>query len=56
MDHTSNLLSATKEDLKQAQYNLKEKDYIISEQKKAGNILSHCPFQETFISLFLTVI
>ncbi|ONM04046.1 kinesin-related protein4 [Zea mays] len=41
MDHTSNLLSATKEDLKQAQYNLKEKDYIISEQKKAENALTH---------------
>uniref|UniRef100_A0A0D3H362 Kinesin-like protein n=1 Tax=Oryza barthii TaxID=65489 RepID=A0A0D3H362_9ORYZ len=40
LDHTSNLLSTTKEDLKQAQYNLKEKDYIISEQKKAENALT----------------
>jgi len=47
LDHTSNLLSTTKEDLKQVQYDLKEKDYIISEQKKAGTILSHCPFHET---------
>ncbi|PVH37399.1 hypothetical protein PAHAL_6G302400 [Panicum hallii] len=41
LDHTSNLLSTTKEDLKQAQYNLKEKDFIISEQKKAENALTH---------------
>ncbi|AQK51623.1 kinesin-related protein8 [Zea mays] len=41
LDHTSNLLSTTKEDLKQAQYNLNEKDYIISEQKKAENALTH---------------
>uniref|UniRef100_A0A0D9XAV0 Kinesin-like protein n=1 Tax=Leersia perrieri TaxID=77586 RepID=A0A0D9XAV0_9ORYZ len=40
LDHTSNLLSTTKEDLKQAQYNLKEKDFIISEQKKAENALT----------------
>uniref|UniRef100_A0A0E0EP06 Kinesin-like protein n=1 Tax=Oryza meridionalis TaxID=40149 RepID=A0A0E0EP06_9ORYZ len=40
LDHTSNLLSTTKEDLKQAQYNLKEKDYIISEQKRAENALT----------------
>uniref|UniRef100_A0A0E0AYW7 Kinesin-like protein n=1 Tax=Oryza glumipatula TaxID=40148 RepID=A0A0E0AYW7_9ORYZ len=40
LDHTSNLLSTTKEDLKQVQYNLKEKDYIISEQKKAENALT----------------
>ncbi|CAO2207584.1 unnamed protein product [Urochloa humidicola] len=41
LDHTSNLLSTTKEDLKQAQYNLREKDFIISEQKKAENALTH---------------
>ncbi|KAJ1269639.1 hypothetical protein BS78_07G227200 [Paspalum vaginatum] len=41
LDHTTNVLSTTKEDLKQAQYNLKEKDYIISEQKKAENALTH---------------
>ncbi|CAD6245627.1 unnamed protein product [Miscanthus lutarioriparius] len=41
LDHTCNLLSTTKEDLKQAQYDLKEKDYIISEQKKAENALTH---------------
>ncbi|KAF0898400.1 hypothetical protein E2562_007241 [Oryza meyeriana var. granulata] len=40
LDHTSNLLFTTKEDLKQAQYNLKEKDFIISEQKKAENALT----------------
>ncbi|KAG2585740.1 hypothetical protein PVAP13_6KG409000 [Panicum virgatum] len=41
LDHTGNLLSTTKEDLKQAQYNLREKDFIISEQKKAENALTH---------------
>ncbi|OEL29353.1 Kinesin-like protein KIN-5C, partial [Dichanthelium oligosanthes] len=41
LDHTSNLLSTTKEDLKQAQYNLREKDFIILEQKKAENALTH---------------
>ncbi|TVU04542.1 hypothetical protein EJB05_47656 [Eragrostis curvula] len=41
LDHTSNLLSTTKEDLKQAQYNLTVKDYIISEQKKSENALTH---------------
>ncbi|CAL5014111.1 unnamed protein product [Urochloa decumbens] len=41
LDHTSNILSTTKEDLKQAQYNLKERDFIISEQKKAENALTH---------------
>nr|CAB3483808.1 unnamed protein product [Digitaria exilis] len=41
LDHTSSLLSTTKEDLKQAQYNLREKDFIISEQKKAENALTH---------------
>uniref|UniRef100_A0A453RRV7 Kinesin-like protein n=1 Tax=Aegilops tauschii subsp. strangulata TaxID=200361 RepID=A0A453RRV7_AEGTS len=41
LDHTSNLLSTTKEDLKQAHYNLKEKEFIISEQKKAENALAH---------------
>ncbi|KAM0877192.1 hypothetical protein ACQ4PT_035653 [Festuca glaucescens] len=41
LDHTSNLLSTTKEDLKHAHYNLKEKEFIISEQKKAENALAH---------------
>lgn len=36
LNHTSKLLATAKEDLKQSQYNLKEKDFIISEQKKAG--------------------
>ncbi|XP_072998391.1 kinesin-like protein KIN-5C [Typha latifolia] len=41
LEHTSNLLATSKEDLKQAQYNLKEKDFIILEQKKAENALAH---------------
>jgi len=36
LNHTSKLLVTAKEDLKQLQYTLKEKDFIISEQKKAG--------------------
>jgi hypothetical protein len=37
LDHTSRLLSSTKEELKQAHYNIKEKDIIISKQINDGN-------------------
>lgn len=36
LEHTSKLLAAAREDLKQTQYTLKQKDFVISEQKKAG--------------------
>lgn len=38
LDYTSKLLATTKDELKQVQYNLNERDYIISEQRKAGLI------------------
>ncbi|XP_010943824.1 kinesin-like protein KIN-5C isoform X2 [Elaeis guineensis] len=41
LEHTSKLLAAAKEDLKQARYTLKEKDFVISEQRKAENALAH---------------
>ncbi|ONK57135.1 uncharacterized protein A4U43_C10F16970 [Asparagus officinalis] len=41
LNHTSKLLAIAKEDLQQSQYTLKEKDFIISEQKKAENALAH---------------
>ncbi|CAA6668485.1 unnamed protein product [Spirodela intermedia] len=41
LDYTSKLLGNTREDLKQCQYALKEKDFIISEQRKAENALVH---------------
>ncbi|ONK71285.1 uncharacterized protein A4U43_C04F6900 [Asparagus officinalis] len=40
LNRTSKLLATAKEDLKQSQYTLKEKDFIISEQKKAENALA----------------
>lgn len=36
LEHTSKLLATAREDMKQAQYTLKEKDFVISEQRKAG--------------------
>jgi kinesin family protein 11 len=36
LDHTAKLLSNTEEELMRCRYALKEKDFIISEQKKAG--------------------
>lgn len=36
LDQTSRLLSSTKDELKQAYYNIKEKDFIISKQIKSG--------------------
>nr|CAD1825868.1 unnamed protein product [Ananas comosus var. bracteatus] len=41
LDYTSKLLATTKDELKQVQYNLNERDYIISEQRKAENALAH---------------
>lgn len=41
LDHTSRLLSSTKDELKQAHYNIKEKDFVISKQIKAGNHWLH---------------
>ncbi|KAJ0972722.1 hypothetical protein J5N97_020681 [Dioscorea zingiberensis] len=41
LDHTSKLLATSKENLRQAQYSLKEKDFIIAEQKKAESALAH---------------
>ncbi|EHA8590394.1 kinesin-like protein KIN-5C [Cocos nucifera] len=41
LEHTSKLLAVAKEDLKQAQYTMKEKDFVISEQRKAENALAH---------------
>ncbi|XP_004303542.1 PREDICTED: 125 kDa kinesin-related protein isoform X2 [Fragaria vesca subsp. vesca] len=40
LDHTARLLSNTEEDLMKCRYALKEKDFIISEQKKAENALT----------------
>jgi len=36
LNQSSKLLATAKEDLKKLHYTLKEKDFIISEQKKAG--------------------
>lgn len=41
LDHTAKLLSNTEEELMRCRYALKEKDFIISEQKKAENALTH---------------
>ncbi|XP_055812305.1 kinesin-like protein KIN-5C [Solanum dulcamara] len=41
LDQTSKLLANTEEQLRQNQYTLKERDFIISEQKKAENALAH---------------
>ncbi|KAI3447447.1 hypothetical protein Pfo_004112 [Paulownia fortunei] len=38
---TGKLLANTEDDLKRCQYSLKERDFIISEQKKAENALAH---------------
>ncbi|XP_045809154.1 kinesin-like protein KIN-5C [Trifolium pratense] len=40
LKHTSILLANTEEELKKCRYTLKEKDYIISEQRKAENALT----------------
>ncbi|KAM7526033.1 hypothetical protein LguiA_015935 [Lonicera macranthoides] len=41
LNQTSKLLANTEEELKRCQYALKERDFIISEQKKAENALAH---------------
>lgn len=41
LDHTSKVLANTKEELKKCQYSIKERDFIISEQRKAENALAH---------------
>ncbi|GAY33075.1 hypothetical protein CUMW_005500 [Citrus unshiu] len=41
LDQTIKLLNNVEEQLKKCQYALKEKDFIISEQKKAENALTH---------------
>ncbi|XP_034695034.1 kinesin-like protein KIN-5C [Vitis riparia] len=41
LNHTSRLLASTEEELKRVQYALKERDFIISEQRKAENALTH---------------
>ncbi|XP_027903365.1 kinesin-like protein KIN-5C [Vigna unguiculata] len=41
LNKTSKLLANREEELKKCQYTLKEKDFIISEQRKAENALAH---------------
>ncbi|XP_038973722.1 kinesin-like protein KIN-5C [Phoenix dactylifera] len=41
LEYTSKLLATARDDLKLAQYTLKEKDFIITEQRKAENALAH---------------
>ncbi|KAG5072770.1 hypothetical protein JHK86_007981 [Glycine max] len=41
LNKTSKLLANTEEELKKCHYTLKEKDFIISEQRKAENALAH---------------
>ncbi|KAG8374100.1 hypothetical protein BUALT_Bualt11G0095800 [Buddleja alternifolia] len=41
LNRTIKLLTNTEDDLKQCQYSLKERDFIISEQKKSENALAH---------------
>ncbi|KAI6674070.1 hypothetical protein NL676_001976 [Syzygium grande] len=41
LEHTSKVLANTKEELKKCNYSIKEKDFIISEQRKAENALAH---------------
>ncbi|KAJ1379844.1 P-loop containing nucleoside triphosphate hydrolase [Sesbania bispinosa] len=41
LNKTSMLLANTEEELKKCRYTLKEKDFIISEQRKAENALTH---------------
>uniref|UniRef100_A0A7N0UUH3 Kinesin motor domain-containing protein n=1 Tax=Kalanchoe fedtschenkoi TaxID=63787 RepID=A0A7N0UUH3_KALFE len=44
LNHTNTLLSNSEEELKRCRYSLKEKDFIISEQKKAENALAYQAF------------
>ncbi|XP_020205961.1 kinesin-like protein KIN-5C [Cajanus cajan] len=41
LNKTSKVLASTEDELKKCQYTLKEKDFIISEQRKAENALAH---------------
>ncbi|KAJ7976146.1 Kinesin-like protein [Quillaja saponaria] len=41
LNQTSKLLANTEEELKKCRYTLKERDFIISEQRKAENALAH---------------
>lgn len=41
LNQTSTLLANTEEELKKCRYALKEKDFVISEQRKAENALAH---------------
>ncbi|OIT27551.1 PREDICTED: kinesin-like protein KIN-5C [Nicotiana attenuata] len=41
LNQTSKLLAYTEEQLRQSQYTLKERDFVISEQKKAESALAH---------------
>ncbi|KAK7378809.1 hypothetical protein VNO80_04257 [Phaseolus coccineus] len=41
LNKSSKLLANTEEELKKCQYTLKEKDFVISEQRKAENALAH---------------
>ncbi|KAK4419401.1 Kinesin-like protein KIN-5C [Sesamum alatum] len=41
LNETTKLLASTQDELKRCQYSLKERDFIISEQKKAENALAH---------------
>ncbi|KAL0410132.1 UNVERIFIED_CONTAM: Kinesin-like protein KIN-5C [Sesamum latifolium] len=41
LSETTKLLANTQDELKRCQYSLKERDFIISEQKKAENALAH---------------
>ncbi|XP_010245506.1 PREDICTED: kinesin-like protein KIN-5C [Nelumbo nucifera] len=41
LDHKKKLLAMAEEELKKSQYALKERNYVISEQKKAENALAH---------------
>lgn len=52
MEDTNKFLATAKEDLKKSKYALKEKDYIISEQRKAGLYTLAGIFE---VSLFLGI-
>ncbi|XP_052174381.1 kinesin-like protein KIN-5C isoform X2 [Diospyros lotus] len=41
LNQTNKMLSSTEDELRRCQYALKERDFIISEQKKAENALAH---------------
>lgn len=57
LSETQKLLANTEEELKKCQYSLREKDYIISQQKKAGlmrispNIFEICVSYDVLIML-----